>query len=47
MPRTTAGMRPGDRGRAILEMHSKNCEITVIGEFEEPQWSVRPQQADP
>jgi quinol monooxygenase YgiN len=33
--------------RAILDLHSKNCEITVIGEFEEPQWSVLPQQADP
>lgn len=32
--------------RAILDTHAKNCEITVIGEFDEPQWSVLPQQAD-
>jgi quinol monooxygenase YgiN len=32
--------------RAILDMHSKNCEITVIGEFEEPEWSVLPEQED-
>lgn len=28
--------------RAILEKHSHLCEITVIGEFEEPEWVVRP-----
>jgi uncharacterized membrane protein YqiK len=28
--------------RAILEKHATNCEITVIGEFEEPEWSVLP-----
>jgi quinol monooxygenase YgiN len=39
--------RRNETVRAILDMHSKNCEITVIGEFEEPQWSVLPQQADP
>jgi len=27
-------------------MHAKNCEITVIGEFDEPQWSALPEQAD-
>jgi quinol monooxygenase YgiN len=32
--------------RAILDMHAKNCEITVVGEFDEPQWSVLPEQAD-
>jgi quinol monooxygenase YgiN len=32
--------------RAILDMHAKNCEITVIGEFDEPEWSVLPEQAD-
>lgn len=26
--------------RAILEKHARNCEITVIGEFEEPEWEV-------
>ena len=31
--------------RAILGMHSKHCEITLIGEFEEPQWSVLPESA--
>lgn len=28
--------------RAILDKHAKHCEITVIGEFEEPEWSVLP-----
>lgn len=28
--------------RAILERHAKHCEITVIGEFEEPEWVVKP-----
>ncbi|HEX4883201.1 MAG TPA: antibiotic biosynthesis monooxygenase, partial [Casimicrobiaceae bacterium] len=28
--------------RAILERHAAQCEITVIGEFEEPEWSVLP-----
>jgi len=32
--------------RAILDMYAKNCEITVIGEFDEPQWFVLPEQAD-
>jgi hypothetical protein len=32
--------------RAILDMHAKNCDSTVIGEFDEPQWSVLPEQAD-
>lgn len=31
--------------RAILDMHSKHCEVTLIGEFEEPQWSVLPESA--
>ena len=31
--------------RAILEKHAENCEITFIGEFEEPEWSVLPQAA--
>ena len=29
-------------GRSILEKHARNCEITVIGEFEEPEWEVLP-----
>lgn len=28
--------------RAILEKHAANCETTIIGEFEEPEWSVVP-----
>ncbi len=31
--------------RAILEKHAKNCEVTIIGEFEEPEWSVLPDAA--
>ena len=30
--------------RAVLDVHAKNCEITVIGEFDEPQWSVLQEQ---
>lgn len=33
--------------REILDLHAKNCEITVIGEFDEPAWSVLPQPAAP
>ncbi len=29
--------------RAILDKHATHCEIKVIGEFEEPEWSVLPQ----
>ena len=28
----------------ILEKHARNCEITLIGEFEEPEWVVLPPQ---
>jgi quinol monooxygenase YgiN len=28
--------------RAILQKHATNCEFTVIGEFEEPEWAVLP-----
>jgi quinol monooxygenase YgiN len=28
--------------RSILEKHARHCEITVIGEFEEPEWEVLP-----
>lgn len=31
-----------DMVRSILEKHARNCEITVIGEFEEPEWEVMP-----
>jgi quinol monooxygenase YgiN len=28
--------------RAILEKHATNCEIKVVGEFDEPEWAVLP-----
>lgn len=31
--------------RRILAEHAKQCEITVIGEFDEPEWAVLPGQA--
>lgn len=34
--------RRNETVRAILEKHARNCEITVIGEFEEPEWAVLP-----
>ena len=33
--------------RAILERHARMCEITVIGEFDEPEWSVLPGDGEP
>jgi len=30
------------RVREILERHAETCEITVIGEFEDPEWEVLP-----
>lgn len=32
--------------RAILDKHAETCEVTVIGEFDEPRWSVLPGQPD-
>ena len=29
--------------RAILDRHARHCDVTVIGEFEEPEWSVLPE----
>ncbi|MDI1268605.1 MAG: antibiotic biosynthesis monooxygenase [Polaromonas sp.] len=29
--------------RAILDKHARHCDVTVIGEFEEPEWSVLPE----
>lgn len=29
--------------RAILDKHARHCDVTVIGEFEEPGWSVLPE----
>lgn len=39
--------RRDDTVREILDRQAKHCEITVIGEFEEPEWSVLPQRAGP
>ena len=39
--------RRDDTVRAILEKHAQNCEITVIGEFDEPQWAVLPDPPAP
>lgn len=33
--------------RAILEQHAAQCEISVIGEFEEPEWAVLPAAGGP
>jgi heme-degrading monooxygenase HmoA len=30
------------RVRAILDLHARTCEITPLGEFEEPEWVVQP-----
>ncbi|MGH8663531.1 MAG: antibiotic biosynthesis monooxygenase family protein [Burkholderiales bacterium] len=32
--------------RAILEKHARNCETTLLGEFEEPEWAVLPEQPE-
>ncbi len=29
--------------RAILDKHARFCDIRIIGEFEEPEWSVLPE----
>lgn len=39
--------RRDDTVRAILDRHAKTCAITVIGEFDEPQWSVLPEPLNP
>ncbi len=36
--------RRSETVRAILEKHALTCEISVIGEYEEPEWSVLPAQ---
>ncbi len=28
--------------KSILEKHARHCEVTIIGEFEEPEWVVLP-----
>ena len=33
--------------RAILEKHARFCETRIIGEFEEPEWSVLPEDVQP
>ena len=32
--------------KAILEKHARTCEITPLGEFEEPEWEVHPDGGD-
>lgn len=32
--------------RRILARHAEKCEISVIGAFDEPEWSVLPQRTD-
>lgn len=39
--------RRSETVKAILEKHARTCEITVIGEFEEPEWAVPPQKKPP
>ncbi len=34
--------RRSETVRAILAKHAQNCDITIIGEYEEPEWSVPP-----
>ncbi|MGQ9427286.1 antibiotic biosynthesis monooxygenase family protein [Gilvimarinus sp. F26214L] len=29
--------------KAIMEKHARNCEITVIGEYDEAEWEVVPE----
>jgi quinol monooxygenase YgiN len=36
--------RRNETVRAILDKHVANCEITVIGEFDEPEWVVLPEK---
>lgn len=36
--------RRSETVRAILEKHASACEISIIGEFEEPEWQVLPEQ---
>jgi quinol monooxygenase YgiN len=36
--------RRNETVRAILDKHALNCEITVIGEFDEPEWVVLPKK---
>ncbi|MFT6431197.1 MAG: quinol monooxygenase YgiN [Halopseudomonas sp.] len=31
--------------KGILEKHARNCEITLLGEFDEPEWVVLPGQS--
>ncbi len=34
--------RRSETVRKILEKHARTCEISVIGEYEEPEWQVLP-----
>jgi len=37
--------RSSETVRAILAQHARLCDITVIGEFDEPEWTVLPERA--
>lgn len=39
--------RRDDTVRRILEEHAQKCDIIVVGEFEEPEWVVRPRSPLP
>jgi len=32
-----------EKVKAILAKHAKVCEVTVIGEFDEPEWQALPE----
>ncbi|MHA7834242.1 MAG: antibiotic biosynthesis monooxygenase family protein [Algiphilus sp.] len=34
------------RVREILERHARTCDITLIGEFEDPEWEVLPPRGE-
>jgi heme-degrading monooxygenase HmoA len=36
--------RRSETVRSILAKHAQTCDITVIGEYEEPEWSVLPRE---
>lgn len=39
--------RRNETVRAILEKHVAHCDVEIIGEFDEPEWTVLPVQAVP
>jgi len=34
--------RRSETVRKILEKHARTCEISIVGEYEEPEWAVLP-----